>query len=125
MPLAALLDALCLLLIESGADANKVDNYDTTPLHAASCMDHLTVAQLLIERGADVNKRADRSGWTPLHLACANKHLSVACLLIKRGADADVIDNNGTTPLHMVCQKGYTEFVKELAGSVMNSYNYN
>lgn len=55
------------------------------------------VAQLLIERGANVNI-ADNDGRTPL-LRCES--LEIAQLLIAHGANVNATDKDGMTPLHM------------------------
>jgi ankyrin repeat protein len=67
-----------------------------TPLHAAAQAGQVEVAQLLLERGADPNARAD-SGQTPLH-NCASQE--IAELLIDAAADTNALDDEyGTTPL--------------------------
>ena len=67
-----------------------------TPLHAAAHAGHGALAAVLIERGADVDARADM-GQRPLHLCAA---AGLARLLVEAGADpAAVDDEHGTTPL--------------------------
>jgi len=78
-------------------------------LHWACLYGHGSVAQLLIERGADINA-ADNDGRTPLHSACIHGHLSVAQLLIERGADVNRAGNMVWTPLHHVCYYGHLSF---------------
>jgi ankyrin repeat protein len=113
------------LLIERGADVNRVDiglsplqracecgeTWGLThlidclkPLHPDVLGKYFSIAKLLIENGADVN-RAGRSGTTPLHMACHD--FLLAKLLVENGADVNFIDNtNGSTPLHVACMKG-------------------
>jgi sirohydrochlorin ferrochelatase len=66
----------------------------------------LDIAQLLIDRGADVSA-ARKDGWTPLHLASRGGHEAVAQLLFDRGADVSAADEDGETPLHFASSGGY------------------
>ncbi|OLD65346.1 MAG: hypothetical protein AUI47_02350 [Acidobacteria bacterium 13_1_40CM_2_68_5] len=74
-----------------------------TPLHLASFFGHQEVADLLLDRGADVNARSRSTRFarenTPLHAAAANRNVAVAELLIARGADVNARDGSGFTPL--------------------------
>ena len=56
------------ILIESGADPNKPDESDWTPLHYAARNGSQDVVKLLLDGGAEVNI-ADSEGRTPLHHA--------------------------------------------------------
>ncbi|HZN04074.1 MAG TPA: ankyrin repeat domain-containing protein [Candidatus Polarisedimenticolia bacterium] len=74
-----------------------------TPLHLAAFFGHRDLAQLLLDRGADVNARSKSERFarsnTPLHAAAANKQVEVARLLVERGADVNAKDGHGFTPL--------------------------
>lgn len=98
------------LLLEKGADLNKVDTNDWTALYVACWHGHLDVARLLAEKGADLNK-ADDDGWTPLYLACVHGHLAIAQLLAEQGADLDKADDDGATPLCIARDQGHAEIV--------------
>jgi ankyrin repeat protein len=74
-----------------------------TPLHLAAFFGHRDLAELLLERGADVNARSRSTRFarenTPLHAAAANRQVAVAELLVARGADVNARDGSGFTPL--------------------------
>ena len=66
-------------------------------LMMAAINNQLEVATLLIERGAEVN----RKGWTPLHYAATRGHIAMMRLLLENSAYIDAESPNGTTPLMM------------------------
>jgi len=66
----------------------------------------LETAQLLLERGADVNALAARNLFTPLLSssgACWAAHVR---LLLAAGADAKAVSARGGTSLHFACEAG-------------------
>ncbi len=71
-------------LLDKGASLDDPSGW--TPLHVAAYRGHLDFVQLLIERGADVN-RADKYGGTPLMQAAQNGNLAIVKLLMAKGAD--------------------------------------
>ena len=75
-----------LLLVEHGADITTRDADGWTPLHWASAVGHVGLAQLLVEHGAEV-AALDSKRRTPLHLAYEEGHVELAQLLVERGAD--------------------------------------
>lgn len=84
--------------------ANPDDNY-STPLYLTATEDsyNYSVADLLISKGADVNK-ANRNGETPLYRAAANGFSNVVSLLISKRADVNKANSNGETPLDIARQ---------------------
>ncbi len=60
---------LAAFLLDHGYDSNEETcGVKTPPLHLAAMRGLVDISKLLIERGADVNRK-DRSGMTPLMLA--------------------------------------------------------
>ena len=54
------------------------------PLHLASGYGKFEIANLLLERGANINEK-EKFGRTPLHLASEYGHFEIANLLLERG----------------------------------------
>lgn len=71
---------------------------DITALHTATENRRLSIMQLLIDAGADVNART-RSGRTPLMLAAKHSTADAALLLADNHADLHAKDNDGMSPL--------------------------
>lgn len=69
---------------------------------------NLEVAELLVERGAEVDAR-DKGGLIPLHNASSYGHADVAALLIRSGTSVNATDKWGFAPLHEAAQKGRTQ----------------
>jgi ankyrin repeat protein len=71
---------------------------DVTPLTIAAFAGQLDVAQLLLDRGADINA-AGSSGLTPILAASQWADEEMVGFLIERGASMDVRNRQGLTPL--------------------------
>jgi len=74
-------------LVEKGADIDQVDKIGRTALLTASLIDHLEIATVLLEQGADVNKHVN---FSPSILAMPNPanampRLTPMCVAIDRG----------------------------------------
>ncbi|KAI3697737.1 hypothetical protein L6452_30834 [Arctium lappa] len=72
-------------LLDSGTAVNFKDIDNRTALHVAACQGFCDVAELLLERGAEVDPK-DRWGSTPLADAIHYKNHDVIKLLEKHGA---------------------------------------
>lgn len=83
-------------------------------MHGAIAERHRDVAELLINKGADVIVK-NRSGRTPLHfLAFYIDDQKLAESMIKRGADINASDKNGETPLTFATRAGNNQVAKVL-----------
>lgn len=83
---------------------------DENPLMLAALKGETLLCQVMIQKGADVNK----PGWTPLHYAATNGHLAVMNLLLDKYAYIDAASPNNTTPLMMAAHYGTPSAVKLL-----------
>ncbi|KAK4220966.1 hypothetical protein QBC38DRAFT_550337 [Podospora fimiseda] len=100
--------------VYNGVDITEGLNYrkdlkdykNRTPLSWAAQDGRLAIAQLLVDRGADVNAQ-EKDGWTALMRASSNGHEAVAQLLVDRGADVNAQDNNGWTALMRASSNGH------------------
>ena len=102
------------ILLNKGANVSLVDEYGATALHLSAQEGDLSVSEMLIEAGADLEGKTSKNGGTPLHLAATNAHSEVMKALIKAGADPNSRAVNGVTPLHVAAQKGHLDAIKLL-----------
>lgn len=102
--------SLELLIASPGIKVEVRTAQDESPLMLASLKGLTGICQLLIEKGADVNK----PGWAPLHYAATNGHLAVMHLLLEHHAYIDAGSPNGSTPLMMASRYGSAAAVKLL-----------
>jgi ankyrin repeat protein len=92
------------VLLDAGADIDAVDARQWTPLmqvvfHVLVKKDvHSACVRLLLDRGANVNARAER-GKTALMLAAGHGYTELVTLLLDGGADIDATDEYGFTAL--------------------------
>jgi ankyrin repeat protein len=87
------------LLLERGADP------DTGALHFAAGGAQLDLVRLLLDAGADANRRDPATGRTPLHAAVgaapADDAPEIVRVLLAAGADVNATTHDGATALDM------------------------
>jgi ankyrin repeat protein len=91
-------------------ELNLLSAQGESPLMLAALKGQLALAELMVKKGADVNK----TGWTPLHYAASGAHLAVMKLLLENFAYIDAESPNGTTPLMMASMYGNAAAVQFL-----------
>lgn len=106
----------CKDLLDAGeTDVNAPGAAERTALQRAVGGNHLELAKLLIERGADVHK-TDKSGRTALHWAAIGGHHEPVQLLLDHGADINAKTTSGMTALHGVVEGNRLECANVLIG---------
>ena len=97
-------------------DVDQVGGTDTTTaLHEAGGQNHVDVVQVLIDAGADIEKK-DSDERTPLHLAFMEGCLDTVKVLVRAGAKLSGTDRYGDTCLIAASREGHTETVRYLVG---------
>src|SRR5947209_7788892 len=82
---------------------------------------HLEVAKLLIESGADLNVNSkNKLNATPLQGAAANNWIDLARLYLSSGANVNCRSEEGGSPLHEAAGNGFLDFAKLLIESGAN-----
>lgn len=90
---------LLVWLIEQGADIERKDRFDHTPLnYQATLHGDVEYMKWLIELGADVNTK-DYMGDTPLHGAAGNADIEKVKCLMEAGANPKIKNHMKHTPL--------------------------
>ena len=107
--------AVARKLLDMGVSADELDRSGITLLDRAVLGNQVEMAQLLIARGADVN-RADRIGFTALLYAASIDFGDSAMidLLLKSGAHADVRTKDGLTALDLARTYKHTHLIASL-----------
>ena len=120
------------ILIALDAPINDADDEDYTPLHQAcnvgvkspkAKLEIATVAELLIDRGADIEAvTANENIWgdalscrvTPSILSALQNSTGTLALLIERGANLRACNQNGEMAIHVAAIIGYTAVISML-----------
>ncbi len=113
------------LLIESGADVNKVWNGTTPLIHAISTNDSELV-RLLLENGANPLYVMLKDLATPLHQAAQSASLEVNKILLEKVDNVDPRREDGSTPLFFAASSNSGAVVKNFldSGADINMESY-
>jgi len=92
--------AIASLLLDAGADIEAEDKemYISSPLITAASTGKAEMIALLVEKGANINKK-DADGMTALMYAAMNGHKNAVKTLLQLGARRDDVDQSGMTAL--------------------------
>jgi hypothetical protein len=105
-------------LLDAGVDAHKPTDHHvlagSTPLHLAANNSVWDAFDLLVHRGADINKPHAFTWETVLHQVCAHGRLDKVKRLLELGVAFDCKNYQGMTPLDFAIQGGSLEIVKLL-----------
>lgn len=139
-------------LVNNGADLEKGDSREGTPLLHACIGADSEVLLFLISKGANVNCQ-DNEGFTPLHYICRyadqwnsqsitplvntatgkkeklrfDQHIDILKILLANKADVNKLANNGFTSLHLAASNNGQVMIPLLveAGADVNFANAN
>jgi len=101
-------------LIRRGADVNRPDANDQTPLHTAVFHSHLKTVKYLLKKNARVDA-ADKDGALPLHLAAYVGHIDILEILLEEAKqDPNASDLDACTPLSFAVDQGFAPAVTML-----------
>lgn len=100
------------------------NGFGWTALHMAAFAGNAANVKLLIDRGAEVNSRAETKFHnTPLQTALLTGEYDAAKVLLENGADALIRQNKGFTPMHEAAFMGRIDLIQLLIdhGAELNS----
>jgi Protein kinase domain/Ankyrin repeats (many copies) len=97
---------VCKVLLDylDHSDINTPNFKLYQPLHVASELGFIEIAQLLVRSGANINS-INLNGDTPLHLACKNKHAQLVSWLLSRNPNVLLVNSQGKTPENLGSQE--------------------
>lgn len=114
---AAIGDVDCLrsLLDDDPAAVSALAGDGFSPLHLAAWFGQVGAAELLLARGADVERVADNgTDLRPLHSAAAGGHEVIVHLLLDRGADIESAQGGGVRAIHSAAHRDDLAMVRLL-----------
>lgn len=94
-------------------DINTVNSGNDMLLHVAAEHGHLSIIELLLDRGARLDLQ-DSKGHTALHRAASRGHTEVVKALLKAGAPIYSLDVQAKTPVHLAAENEHLYSVKAL-----------
>ncbi len=86
-------------LVSKGADIDAFGYEELTPIAYATYDQNLPLVELLIKKGADVNRAHPAEGIAPLHYAARKCDAAFIRVLINAGANPLLPDAKGETPV--------------------------
>jgi uncharacterized protein len=102
------------MLDEDPGLVNRRDDKGRTPIDLAVSRSSPEVVELLIQRGADINKRDEVYGSTPLRQVVARDRKDIAEILLRHGVDIAMKNNAGETAYSFAVALGRTEIAEML-----------
>lgn len=100
-------EAMCLMLLEKGADANATNKISGRTAISAACLaGSSAVVRSLLHNGADPNK-PDKRKQTAIHCAAQKGDFETVQALCAYGADCSLADMDENNALHFAADNGF------------------
>jgi ankyrin repeat protein len=99
--------------LNNGVPVNHTDDDGNSLLKIACEIGALSIARVLLERGADTERR-DIHDRTPLVEAASRGNIRMVRLLVGYGADVTADQGRGRLPVDYAAMSGYPEIVRYL-----------
>ncbi|XP_033117547.1 ankyrin repeat and SAM domain-containing protein 6-like [Anneissia japonica] len=90
------------ILDDDPAQVDTVSPEGATSLMIAAMLGRIDIADMLLKRGADINKQDSKNGWTALMQATFYRHTTFVKFLLSGNADASLKALDGCTALDLV-----------------------
>ena len=98
---------------------NHANGQGELPLHLAASTGSVTIAELLLENGADIDA-TNHNGESALFLAAAGGHAKLANFLIDAGASLWSYTNTGKSPLDAATSAGSSAIVSAILNAKLH-----
>ena len=102
------------LFIDSGFPPDIREKTGVPMLCLAARSKHLSIVELLLERGADIDAQSDDRGYSPLMDAAQQGDARLLRFLLEKGADTDLQSKDGQTALVLAVGRSDADIVETL-----------
>ncbi|WP_047381890.1 ankyrin repeat domain-containing protein [Cetobacterium sp. ZWU0022] len=85
--------------LDEGIDVNDRSGEYRYPIHKAALLGNVSIIELFLEYGADIDTVEPLQGNTSINLAIFNKDLEMVKFLKKKGANLDIKNSWGMTSI--------------------------
>ena len=99
---------------DTSDEDNERPMWGFNAFHIAAKNGAINLAELLLDKGADIEALSQEYYWTGLHFATKSTHIEMMRWLIEKGANVDAKDCVGRTALHLASSVGNTAAVRLL-----------
>ncbi len=103
------------LLIDHGADVNRTNDQNMSPLFLAYGQGDTIIVKVLLEKGADINGKNGISDWTLAYVVMDKSDTAMMMYLIDRELDVNLkVVNDGTTALEKAVEMNLLTVARKL-----------
>jgi ankyrin repeat protein len=111
---AGKIDEVEKFLAKTPGSINHKNEKGFSPLQFSLLKKQPKIAEMLLEKGAELNFQNPVNGLAPLHFAVGNDYSDLVNLLLDKGADVNIKSKEGLTPLHTASQRGLVNMIELL-----------